>query len=629
MAAPSDLRSTTGLTSSWRTWLPPAFVALSLLALLLTPPVLNWLIRGVRDDVLAPAQDARGEVNQIIHAYSQAEAAVRGYLLTGEPRFLETLDEARAKELESLARLRPLLAELDPALAGRLDALRARSDRADAARQVLLQGPAAGGEAFLVAEERRHERLIADAQSIRERIVDRIARARARTRDLERLGNMLVLVLGGLALASAMVVVVAGRQFRRRALEEAELRSAALTLTEAVELEEVLSRIVHVSRRGRGESSYVERIERDGEWVEVIAAAGRAAPAVGTRVPYPGSLTEEVIRTGNPEVVRELGRGERPIVAHLSPEAHRSSALVLPLRADRAALGALVVLRHRRSFHEREVSQRRLLGILAALALRKAMLLREAREQHEELQRANRSRERLIRGFGHDVRNPLGAADAYASNLAEGIGGALTPEQARSLERIRASIGSALLLIGDLIDLARAEAGQLEIRRERVDVGALVSSVADRYRAGAAAAGLALEADLPESLPAIESDPRRIEQVLGNLLSNAVKYTPPGGRVRISAGVLDGRRAEDPARWLNISVADTGPGIPAEQREVLFEEFRRLDHSAIEGAGLGLSISARVANLLGGELTLESEEGAGSTFTLRLPSSGRSPEQGT
>jgi signal transduction histidine kinase len=222
-----------------------------------------------------------------------------------------------------------------------------------------------------------------------------------------------------------------------------------------------------------------------------------------------------------------------------------------------------------------------------------------------------------MRGFSHDVKNPLGAADGFAALLEEGIGGALSDGQRRSVQRIRKSIQVSLRLINDLLELARAEAGQVELEMERIDVTALTREVAEDFRGQVDAAGLVLDVDAAPSLT-VQSDPTRVRQILSNLLSNAVKYTP-AGRITISARRASGHGAPGQGEWVAISVSDTGPGIPPDKQETIFQEFTRLDPNAQHGAGVGLAISRRVARLLGAEVSVDSQVARGSTFTLWLP----------
>ena len=177
-----------------------------------------------------------------------------------------------------------------------------------------------------------------------------------------------------------------------------------------------------------------------------------------------------------------------------------------------------------------------------------------------------------------------------------------------------------LRLIEDLLELARAETGQMSLSLQRVQLSKLVQQVVDDYRPAAEARGLHLNLSLGDGLPEISTDPQRVEQVLGNLLSNAVKYTPPGGQVGVR--VATDRRSNDDGRGVLIEVADNGPGIPKDQLENVFQEFHRLHGSEQPGAGLGLAIGRRVARLLGGDIKAQSDRGAGSRFILTLPTDG-------
>jgi PAS domain S-box-containing protein len=244
----------------------------------------------------------------------------------------------------------------------------------------------------------------------------------------------------------------------------------------------------------------------------------------------------------------------------------------------------------------------------------------ESERRRDALERVTESRSRLMRGFSHDVKNPLGAADGYAALLEEGIGGELSGSQRQSVQRIRRSIQMSLRLINDLLELARAEAGQLELQLQRVDVAELTREVAEDFRGQIAAGGLSLEIRASDPLPA-ESDPTRVRQILSNLVSNAAKYTREG-TITLDACRRSGGSAPGPREWAAVEVKDTGPGIPPDKRETIFQEFTRLDPNAPHGAGVGLAISRRIARLPGGDVTVASETGRGSTFTLWLPPAG-------
>jgi signal transduction histidine kinase len=287
---------------------------------------------------------------------------------------------------------------------------------------------------------------------------------------------------------------------------------------------------------------------------------------------------------------------------------------VLVLLALAAAVAAVrFMAERRRAAEERE-------SLLEAERSARAVIEKgkvEAEQRREELERVTASRAELMRGFSHDVKNPLGAADGYLELLEEGIIGPVTAKQKESLGRARRSIATALRLIGDLLELARAEA--IEIEREAVDLQELVRELVEENRARAGAKNLELSAEMSIDSEEVRTDATRVRQIVGNLLSNAIKYTLRGG-VSVRVAMRNEKRRGRDGRWAAIDVTDTGPGIAADQEGLLFREFHRLDSAAgTDGAGIGLAISRRLAHALGGDLTIDSELGRGSTFTLWLP----------
>lgn len=416
----------------------------------------------------------------------------------------------------------------------------------------------------------------------------------------------------------------------RRARQEAALREAATAVSSAFTAEEAVRRIAGSALAATSaDGAFVERIcIEDGE-VEVVAVAGDRVPAMGFRCPYQGSFAERVVESEEPQLIPRLADADSHLPAWLRETCADCSAAVIPLLNAGEPVGALVLVRGggKLGFREDEVQRAFTFGELAGLAYRKIHLLEEAERRTEELQRMMESRSRLMRGFGHDVKNPLGAADGFLQLLEDGIFGPLSDEQLPRLQRARRAIRSALGLIDDLLDLARAESGQLEIRAAPTDVREAAREMAEDYTARAEEKDLTLSLELPDRFPVIESDPARVRQVAANLLSNAVKYTPPGGRIVVCVAR---NGTEDPgpdAGRVCLSVSDTGPGIPLDERALLFEEFTRLDPASSDGAGVGLAISRRIARALGGDILVDSEPGRGSTFTLWLPL--RKPGAGT
>ena len=325
----------------------------------------------------------------------------------------------------------------------------------------------------------------------------------------------------------------------------------------------------------------------------------------------------------------ELFAANAPAAKRHGPiqEAIYDSMLVAAAELDGAIAESA---RHRRDqIAEQEQQQQRtsvrlgLLGLAAAavtwwLSRRTHAYALAAEERRAALAEAVASRARFMRGVSHDLKNPIHAIDGHAQLLEDGLRGPLTPEQQDSLARIRRSARSLMALIEDLLELARAESGQLAVKLDRVVLRDVVHEAVEEHRAAAEAAGLTLVHADDKSETILVTDPARVTQVLGNLLSNAIKYTPAGGRIEVMTDMLARRDTGDGAR-LAIHVADDGPGIPADKYEDVFGEFTRLSNGDKPGAGLGLSIARRVARLLGGDITVSGGKGGGARFTLWLP----------
>lgn len=265
---------------------------------------------------------------------------------------------------------------------------------------------------------------------------------------------------------------------------------------------------------------------------------------------------------------------------------------------------------------------------MAILGARVRSLAVEAERRRSEIETAMRRTERavaaradLIRGFTHDVKNPLGVADGYAELLEAGLRGALAGPQLETVARIRSAIRGAIEITDELLDLSRLESGGLKVRREPSDLRALVDDIVQQHASAAAAAGLELElvdAGDPPPRAITYTDPHRVRQILQNLISNALKYTPSPGAVEVRVDFHAGT-SDSPGAWTRVSVTDTGPGIPVEEQDRIFDEFHRVPGTTVSGHGLGLAISRKIAQLLGGDVTVQSAPGEGATFVLSLP----------
>jgi signal transduction histidine kinase/DNA-binding response OmpR family regulator len=231
-----------------------------------------------------------------------------------------------------------------------------------------------------------------------------------------------------------------------------------------------------------------------------------------------------------------------------------------------------------------------------------------------QLEQASRYKSDFLANISHELRTPLNSTLILAKILSENREETLTPEQVRYAESIHQAGNDLLLLINDILDLSKIEAGHIDVKPERVSVARIVSNLHRTFEPMARQKGLEIRVEVPEGLDEIETDPHRLEQVLRNLLSNAVKFTEQG-HVALEAH-------EAGFGFVEFAVSDTGIGIAEEEIEGVFEAFRQANGSTSRkygGTGLGLSISRNLARLLGGELEVESEVGEGSTFTVSLP----------
>jgi signal transduction histidine kinase len=250
---------------------------------------------------------------------------------------------------------------------------------------------------------------------------------------------------------------------------------------------------------------------------------------------------------------------------------------------------------------------------LGALATNVNRMNDELSRLYRELETTSQHKSDFLANMSHELRTPMNAIIGFSQVLREGLVGDVNAKQAEYLDDILSSGNHLLALINDVLDLSKVEAGQVELQVAPFSLQDALERGVSMVREQATTEGVQVTLQKNGGLDVVSGDERRIRQVIFNLLSNAVKFTPEGGQVDVSAARVDGE--------MRVSVADSGPGIAAEDLDRIFGEFQQTEAGARqrEGTGLGLALSKRFVEMHGGRIWCESEVGKGSTFEFTLP----------
>lgn len=241
-------------------------------------------------------------------------------------------------------------------------------------------------------------------------------------------------------------------------------------------------------------------------------------------------------------------------------------------------------------------------------------LYSELDSQADELRSATQLKSRFLAYMSHEFRTPIGATLSIVRLLLDRVDGPLTDEQERQVKFIQETSLEFSEMVNDLLDLAKVEAGRIDISTDWFEMVDLFAALRGTFKPVVTNPDLHLIFEEPQDVPKIFSDDRKIAQILRNFISNALKFTAQG-EVRVSAKRVEGDR-------VSFSVSDTGIGIAAEFHHAIFVDFNQIDspiQKRLRGTGLGLSLSKKLAELLGGSVDLISEPGVGSTFSVTLP----------
>jgi signal transduction histidine kinase len=327
------------------------------------------------------------------------------------------------------------------------------------------------------------------------------------------------------------------------------------------------------------------------------------------------------------EAVRAATQQRAPDqVANLQPSSRANelvmrlgyrARLVVPLLAPDQIVGALVVRRKAPGeFSQSTVELLQTFAAQSALAIQNARLFSEIEEKSRQLAEASQHKSDFLASMSHELRTPLNAIIGLTEMLVANAARFGTDNAQEPLRRVNAAGTHLLGLINEVLDLSKIEAGKLELSSESVNLPPLIDEVVGTAGQLAEKNNNQLVVDGAGNLGPLTTDPMRLKQILLNLLSNACKFTKEG------EVALRVRKVADGHNWIEFAVADSGIGMTAEQQAKLFQDFTQADSLTARrygGTGLGLALSRKLARMMGGDVTVKSEPGKGSVFTLHLP----------
>jgi signal transduction histidine kinase len=280
-------------------------------------------------------------------------------------------------------------------------------------------------------------------------------------------------------------------------------------------------------------------------------------------------------------------------------------------------IGVLTLTRLQvRPFTDKQIELATTFADQAAIAIENVRLFDEIQDKNRQLQSASEHKSQFVSSVSHELRTPLNAIIGLTEMMVTNAARFGTEKAAEPLQRVHRAGTHLLGLINQVLDLSKIEAGKLELNPQTVQLAPLIDEVAGTARQLSQEKNNRLVVEVQEELGTITVDPMRLRQILLNLLSNACKFTKEG-EVRLRAS-----RVSNGRDWIELAVSDTGIGMTADQQAKLFEEFSQAEVTTAQrfgGTGLGLAITRKLARMMGGDVTVASEPGKGSVFTVRLP----------
>jgi len=305
-------------------------------------------------------------------------------------------------------------------------------------------------------------------------------------------------------------------------------------------------------------------------------------------------------------------------MARMAIISHTRSFLGVPLLREGLTIGVLLLQRSAvQPFTDKQIDLATTFADQASIAIKNVRLFDEIQDKNRQLELASQNKSQFVSSMSHELRTPLNAIIGLTEMMVTNAARFGTEKAMEPLQRVNRAGTHLLGLINQALDLSKIEAGKLELNPQTVQLVPLMDEVVGTARQLAEQNKNRLLVEASTDLGSLTVDPMRLRQILFNLLSNACKFTKQG-EVKLKA-----RRFVDGRDWIEVAVADTGIGMSPEQEAKLFEEFSQADASTAQrfgGTGLGLAITRKLARMMGGDVTVASEPGKGSVFTVRLPS---------
>jgi signal transduction histidine kinase/ActR/RegA family two-component response regulator len=416
-----------------------------------------------------------------------------------------------------------------------------------------------------------------------------------------------------------------GGELTKRVEELEALREVGEAVSSSLDVDHVLSTIaMHaVKLTGTDGGSIMEYAERDRCFR--VRSVYQTRPEVvdqlrSIRIDLDESLVGRAARERHPIVVPDLRTADLDPHLQILHDAGWRSLVAVPMLREDQIVGSLIVRRMQTGeFTEETVDLLETFASQSALALLNAQLFAELKEQSVELELASRHKSEFLASMSHELRTPLNAILGFSEVLLEQMFGEINERQEEYLRDIHGSGKHLLELLNEILDLSKVEAGRMELEYTTFELPALLHGAVSMLRERAALHGIAMDVQVGDGVAEVYADELRLKQVLLNLVTNAVKFTGDGGSVVVGAVRHEAE--------IHITVTDTGVGVPEADKERIFESFQQggRGSSREEGTGLGLTLSRRIVELLGGHMWLDSEVGLGSTFGFAIPTGEREP----